>query len=615
VAVIVAAGINWPMGAQAEPGVAGIRGAMLAAAPDLRLPNGAVVGSTAKRRAAWEALSAEGQEQTLGRFRELITPKIEQAAAERAGTEQALPAMKGILSGDTGAFPKLGSLGTVQKQVASQLIEPADVDADQDGLPEGFESGVADAFTPYYVPSYTERNGTGFASFKDQPKLETAQVFPVFPPRTHYRVAPLGFETTSDGTQYSIIRLDYLTLWNRDDGLATLINGRCFGIGNAALDFFLGVFGLRPPFPSAHEFDEERSIILAAAPTSGSRINLDPAAYRSYVFYTAAHEEGPLDHSMFFVVPGGDVANTHRGFAETLSKHSTYPFFPDGYPLTPAWIINSTYAAIYFLYDFGIIDDYLLDLFLYIADNFFYGCLVERHITDFTGWFPESRVNVGEPDHPLPGYTFIQDPKIRRKLEFPPFTASQAPPAPRPVQVSVDKAVYLVGQAPLYTVTGPPNTPILWSSTRNGVSTGEVDAYYGQQTDASGNWSGYGGAWEPGHVGSWTKSVRVGDQTATVGFTVQAQVRLTVDKNRYVVGESPFYTVTGPPNTPILWSSMLGGESTGEVDAYYGQTTDANGNWSGYGGAWQPGHVGSWVKIVKLADSTALAGFEVAAPG
>jgi len=48
------------------------------------------------------------------------------------------------------------------------------------------------------------------------------------------------------------------------------------------------------------------------------------------------------------------------------------------------------------------------------------------------------------------------------------------------------------------------------------------------------------------------------------------------------------------------------------VDAFYGQVTDANGNWSGYGGAWEPSHVGSWVKLVKVGDSTALAGFAVA---
>ena len=89
--------------------------------------------------------------------------------------------------------------------------------------------------------------------------------------------------------------------------------------------------------------------------------------------------------------------------------------------------------------------------------------------------------------------------------------------------VTANKAVYQIGDVPTYQVTGRPNTPILWSSWKNGVSTGEVDAYYGQNTDNSGRWTGQGPAWTANDVSdSWIKQVRIGDRTAQVGFKVIA---------------------------------------------------------------------------------------------
>src|SRR5262245_12484405 len=111
VGVTVAAGVMLPGRAWAQPGLA-VQGVGLAGAPALRLPAGAVVGSTKERRAAWEGLSAEAQQQTLKEFEKQLAPKIEQALAGRDMAKQPeLPAMAGILDGKTGQFPTLGGQG------------------------------------------------------------------------------------------------------------------------------------------------------------------------------------------------------------------------------------------------------------------------------------------------------------------------------------------------------------------------------------------------------------------------------------------------------------------------------------------------------------------------
>ena len=84
---------------------------------------------------------------------------------------------------------------------------------------------------------------------------------------------------------------------------------------------------------------------------------------------------------------------------------------------------------------------------------------------------------------------------------------------------------YQLGDAPTYRITGaPPNSPIYWSSTLNGRSTGEVNVYYGQNTDGSGNWSAVGGTWTGvSQVGAWTKTAAIGSPggpKVTAGFQV-----------------------------------------------------------------------------------------------
>jgi hypothetical protein len=77
---------------------------------------------------------------------------------------------------------------------------------------------VADVFTPVYHVSAGENAGTGFATFFDAVPQNVAQVFGSVPPINYFRVQPLGFGTDSAGAPVGVLRIDYLTLWNRDDG-------------------------------------------------------------------------------------------------------------------------------------------------------------------------------------------------------------------------------------------------------------------------------------------------------------------------------------------------------------------------------------------------------------
>ena len=170
-------------------------------------------------------------------------------------------------------------------------------------------------------------------------------------------------------------------------------------------------------------------------------------------------------------------------------------------------------------------------------------------------------------------------------------------------------ASYAAGQSTTYSIhCAPPNSEILWSSTLNGASTGETLAYYGQNTDGNGHWSGAGGAWTEANLGAWTKTATVGSAAETVAFTVTPQLTVdgqvaTIGAPTYTVGQQTTYTVSGaPPSSNIYWSSTLNGVSTGEVYAYYGQSTDASGNWSGTGGAWTGANVGLWTKTATFGS-------------
>ena len=90
------------------------------------------------------------------------------------------------------------------------------------------------------------------------------------------------------------------------------------------------------------------------------------------------------------------------------------------------------------------------------------------------------------------------------------------------INLGINKQAFLVGDAPNYSITGAaPNTPVLWTSTKNGLPTGEnLSQYAGQTTDANGNSTGSGGVWTSNDIGTWTKTATVGNENFTVSFTV-----------------------------------------------------------------------------------------------
>lgn len=432
----------------------------------------AVIGSTPERRAAWEKLSPEQQAKVLEKFSTIIQEAKAKAAKEKRGqkpevieTELAFTDKDGkrqIVKGKE----REASRSPADSQTSESLrcfdcepcIEcepdpclnnpslcepdpclsnpslcqpdptptptpvptptpiptPTGADADGDGLPESFENTVADAFTPFYHVSTGEQPGTGFARFGDFVPQTIQQVFNPIPPISHFRVKPVGFRSDAYGNQWGFLQLDYLTLWNRDDGLA--IGGFCEANLSIALGLAGYSFSQLLPVLTNHTLDNERSAVLVAAPVSGyNTYNLDPMAYYAYRYFTAAHEDTFTDQSQLFSPSQPVPAGWHIELAFSRSKHGTYPFNPDYLPLVPWYVIYSTYATLDFLYYNYYISDYEYFAYLYIADSAFYTCAVER-FGDQGGTYAGTRINVGEPSNPINGSNFIRDTELSTKL-------------------------------------------------------------------------------------------------------------------------------------------------------------------------------------------------------
>lgn len=98
--------------------------------------------------------------------------------------------------------------------------------------------------------------------------------------------------------------------------------------------------------------------------------------------------------------------------------------------------------------------------------------------------------------------------------------------APIPIQLTVDRAIMTAGQAAKFRIIGaPPNKEIRWSSFKNGQSTGELNAYYGDKTENNGT-AEITFTPDEGMIGNWTKTVLVQDDagnnyTALVNYQVQ----------------------------------------------------------------------------------------------
>ena len=305
----------------------------------------------------------------------------------------------------------------------------ATFDGDNDGLPDSFENALADAFTPNYHVSAGDTDN--YATFENFVPLTIKQWFGQNPV-SHFRVLPLSnpvrFNPYS-GRWESLLRIDYLSLWDHDSGL----------VG----DFC----GLDPDLivlqgSGSHELDGERSALLVSAPAacseSGCAINTDPNAYSALSVFTSAHEDTPLDRSMYDDFPWTPKpAGTHLDLWQSLSKHSTYTFDPDFFPLFQISIIATIFAVIEILFstfcreedpfwdDFFFEDEFpemtCVDIYysvLRITVFLIFTCLVERFIEQ-GATLANIRINVGEPSgvnglgvtggNPINGSGFILD--------------------------------------------------------------------------------------------------------------------------------------------------------------------------------------------------------------
>lgn len=148
--------------------------------------------------------------------------------------------------------------------------------------------------------------------------------------------------------------------------------------------------------------------MLVAAPLVNGGFNPDPNAYSLYTVYMAAHEGTITDQSAYGDFSPAVPAGNHLNLAQSLSKHSTYNFNPDYYPIIPAWAIASAEATIDALYAEGVYDEGTYLFYQALLSDTVYGCVVER-FSDQGGNFAGTRINVGEPATPINGSTFIQD--------------------------------------------------------------------------------------------------------------------------------------------------------------------------------------------------------------
>lgn len=293
------------------------------------------------------------------------------------------------------------------ENVLGAMCVASTYDADLDGLPDLFENQVANAFTPYYRVSVGETDS--FSTFANN---STQQI--VVPPLlgqtpfSYFRVQPLGF-ASSQGTLFSVLRIDYLSLWNHDSGLVS--GGLCA----------YSLFGLDDIIASLsdHDLDNERSAVLVAAPVQGYNYNTNASNYYSYDYYTAAHENTITDQSAYTSPPSPWQAGTHVQLGLTRSKHATYTANVDGLPLVPYPIIAGTFATLDFLYVSQQIDWPTYVIYTALTYNVFYSCITERFTNPQVGEFSSRRVNVGEPNLPINGAGFIQTTELYNKLTTP----------------------------------------------------------------------------------------------------------------------------------------------------------------------------------------------------
>lgn len=306
---------------------------------------------------------------------------------------------------------------TASSSVGISVTNPSVPDIDNYGLPDTLESQLADSFTPRYFVSTGEQPATGIATFQNRSDQQIPlQVFPTSPPTiiSYYRVTPLRIVG-----QQGYLQIDYLTLWNRDDGPS--YSGPC----NALLTVLSGLAGVSAfqiiQALLAHNLDNERSIARVIAPAIAGSFNTDPNAYRLDKMFTAAHEGSILDRSIDITFSPAKSPPFHLGLALSRSKHGTYPFDPNGVvSLLPLFVVIAIYAAVSAYCVHCIVFPRPVcalrcELLLFFADLVVFECFVER-FGNQGGTLAQTRINVGESGHPINASRFIQVPALSQKL-------------------------------------------------------------------------------------------------------------------------------------------------------------------------------------------------------
>lgn len=360
--------------------------------PTISKPAGTVRGSLPASKTAYDNLTAAKRNLAF------------QAVRSRLASPQQLVNIKLSPQTSTGltrvaVADVLPNTNLTTAAVALETIAPDATDQDLDRLPDKFERRLANAFTPFYFVSAGDPDV--FATFKDQTTLAIATLDQATPPVSHYRVTPLGIR---NGIGY--LQIDYLTVWNRDEGLSV----------STLCTVLLPALGLSIDGLGSHDFDEERSAVLVGAPATGGNYATDVASYKAYDFYLAAHEGVlPFDQSAYISPTSPVAAGNHVVLGLSRTKHSTYSFNPDKFPIFRQEIIAATFAAIDAAFAQGAIDDTTYAALLYAATTVFYECVVE-HFTGQGGVYAGTRTNVGELTRPINGCSWINDPRIQQKL-------------------------------------------------------------------------------------------------------------------------------------------------------------------------------------------------------
>src|SRR4051794_11472883 len=283
---------------------------------------GAIRGARPESKAAYDNLTTAKRNQAFQKVRSrLVSP---QQLVQIRFSPQTSTGLKRVASADV----LTDTLATSADALAAVALDATDQDSDR--LPDKFEKRLANAFTPFYFVSAGDPDV--FATFKDQSNLAIATLGQATPPISHYRVTPLGIKNG-----FGYLQIDYLTVWNRDEGLSV----------STLCKVLLPALGLSIDGLGSHDFDEERSAVLVGAPASGSSYSSDAAAYKAYDFYLAARGGVlPFDHSGYIPPANPVPAGQHVILGLSRSKHSTYPFNPDKFPIFRQEIIAATFAAI-----------------------------------------------------------------------------------------------------------------------------------------------------------------------------------------------------------------------------------------------------------------------------